>query len=60
MSVRVRSLALAVLWSAELPRQHRISLRRMAELGLEVLAVGHGEPITAGAAARLRSLTENL
>jgi glyoxylase-like metal-dependent hydrolase (beta-lactamase superfamily II) len=29
--------------------QHRASLKRMAELDPEVLAVGHGDPITAGA-----------
>ncbi len=39
--------------------QHRTSLRRMAELDPEVVAVGHGEPITAGATERLRSLVEN-
>ena len=37
-------------------RQHWASLARMAELDAQVLAVGHGEPITAGAAARVRSL----
>ena len=36
--------------------QHRVSLRRMADLDAEVLAVGHGDPITAGAAQRVRSL----
>ena len=41
------------------PTQHRTSLGRMAELDPEVVAVGHGEPITAGAAERLRSLVEN-
>jgi glyoxylase-like metal-dependent hydrolase (beta-lactamase superfamily II) len=40
------------------PTQHRVSLRRMAELDAEVLGVGHGDPITAGAAARVRSLVE--
>jgi len=39
--------------------QHRVSLRRMAELDAEVLAVGHGDPITAGAAQRVRSLVGN-
>ncbi len=38
------------------PTQHRVSLRRMADLDAEVLAVGHGDPITAGAAQRVRSL----
>jgi len=42
------------------PTQHRVSLRRMAELDPEVLAVGHGDPLTAGAAVRLRSLIEGL
>jgi glyoxylase-like metal-dependent hydrolase (beta-lactamase superfamily II) len=38
------------------PTQQRNSLRRMADLGAEVLAVGHGEPITAGATQRVLSL----
>jgi glyoxylase-like metal-dependent hydrolase (beta-lactamase superfamily II) len=38
------------------PTQQRTSLRRMADLEAEVLAVGHGDPITGGAAERLRSL----
>ena len=42
------------------PTQHRVSLNRMAELDPEVLAVGHGDPLTAGAAVRLRSLIEGL
>lgn len=41
------------------PTQHRVSVRRMAELDAQVLAVGHGEPITAGAAQRVRSLVES-
>ncbi len=40
------------------PTQHRASLRRMAELDTAVLAVGHGDPLTAGAAERVRSLVE--
>jgi glyoxylase-like metal-dependent hydrolase (beta-lactamase superfamily II) len=40
------------------PTRHRLSLRRMSELDARVLAVGHGEPITAGAAQRVRSLVE--
>jgi len=40
------------------PTQHRASLNRMAELDADVLAVGHGDPITAGAAERVRSLVE--
>ena len=42
------------------PTQHRASLRRMAELDTAVLAVGHGDPITAGAAERVRSLVEDI
>ena len=42
------------------PTQHRASLERMAGLDPEVLAVGHGDPITGGAAVRLRSLVESL
>ena len=38
--------------------QLRASLERMAGLDPEVLAVGHGDSITAGAAVRLRSLVE--
>jgi glyoxylase-like metal-dependent hydrolase (beta-lactamase superfamily II) len=41
------------------PTQHQVSLRRMAELDAEVLAIGHGDPITAGAAERVRSLVED-
>jgi glyoxylase-like metal-dependent hydrolase (beta-lactamase superfamily II) len=37
-------------------KQHRASLARMAELDAQVVAVGHGEPITRGAAERVRSL----
>jgi len=40
------------------PTQHRASLRRMTELDTAVLAVGHGDPLTAGAAERVRSLVE--
>jgi glyoxylase-like metal-dependent hydrolase (beta-lactamase superfamily II) len=38
------------------PTQQRTSIRRMADLEAEVVAVGHGDPITGGAAERLRSL----
>ena len=38
------------------PTQQRISIRRMVDLEAEVVAVGHGDPITGGAAERLRSL----
>jgi glyoxylase-like metal-dependent hydrolase (beta-lactamase superfamily II) len=41
------------------PTQHRASLSRMAELDTEVLAVGHGDSVTAGAAERVRSLVED-
>lgn len=36
-------------------RQHRASLRKMAELDTEVLCTGHGEPIRSDAAARIRA-----
>jgi glyoxylase-like metal-dependent hydrolase (beta-lactamase superfamily II) len=42
------------------PTQHRVSLGRMAALDPEVLAVGHGDPVTAGAAVRLHSLVESM
>ncbi len=38
------------------PTRQRTSIRRMADLEAEVVAVGHGDPITGGAAERLRSL----
>ena len=38
------------------PTQQHTSIRRMADLEAEVVAVGHGDPITGGAAERLRSL----
>jgi glyoxylase-like metal-dependent hydrolase (beta-lactamase superfamily II) len=38
-------------------RQHRESIHRMADLEPDVLAVGHGEPLTANVADRVRSLT---
>ncbi|MBA3389075.1 MAG: MBL fold metallo-hydrolase [Rubrobacter sp.] len=41
------------------PARQRASVRRMAELGAEVVAVGHGEPITGGADQRLRSLVQS-
>lgn len=37
-------------------RQHRVSLRRMADLDAQVVAVGHGEPITAGGAERVYNI----
>lgn len=36
-------------------RAHKQSLRKMAELDADVLCTGHGEPITSGAAARVRA-----
>jgi glyoxylase-like metal-dependent hydrolase (beta-lactamase superfamily II) len=36
------------------PKQHQISLGRLAELEAEVLCVGHGEPVTSGGTFRLR------
>jgi glyoxylase-like metal-dependent hydrolase (beta-lactamase superfamily II) len=36
--------------------QHALSLRRVARLEAEVVCPGHGDPITAGAAAHVRSL----
>jgi glyoxylase-like metal-dependent hydrolase (beta-lactamase superfamily II) len=36
------------------PKQHQVSLRRLAELEADVLCVGHGEPLTWGGAARLQ------
>jgi glyoxylase-like metal-dependent hydrolase (beta-lactamase superfamily II) len=42
------------------PTRQQASVRRMAGMEPEVLAVGHGDPITAGAAVRLRSLVEDL
>src|SRR5215210_3420067 len=41
------------------PTRQRTSIRNMADLEAEVVAVGHGEPITAGAAQRIRSLVES-
>lgn len=37
------------------PKQHQASLRRLAEFDSEVLCVGHGEPLSSGAAARIRA-----
>lgn len=41
-------------------RQHHASLRRMAELDAEVVAVGHGSPIRTAGAARVRALVDQL
>lgn len=51
-------------WSAGWPafnlneKQHRESLRRMAELEADIVAVGHGEPVALGGAARVRDLAD--
>jgi glyoxylase-like metal-dependent hydrolase (beta-lactamase superfamily II) len=37
-------------------KQNWASLRRMAELDLDILAVGHGDPITSGGSERLRDM----
>jgi hypothetical protein len=37
-------------------KQNWASLRRLAELDLEILAVGHGDPITRDGSERLRTL----
>jgi glyoxylase-like metal-dependent hydrolase (beta-lactamase superfamily II) len=42
------------------PKQHLASLRRMAELDAEVVAVGHGEPIRGGGASRVGALVDAL
>ncbi len=42
------------------PKQHRESLRRMAEFDSEIVAVGHGEPICAGGARQVRELVDGL
>jgi glyoxylase-like metal-dependent hydrolase (beta-lactamase superfamily II) len=39
-------------------KQQRTSVRRMAELDAEVLATGHGDPITSNGGERLRALVE--
>ena len=42
------------------PREHRESIRRMAELEAEILGVGHGEPIRAEGRERVRHLADAL
>jgi glyoxylase-like metal-dependent hydrolase (beta-lactamase superfamily II) len=37
-------------------KQNWASLHRMAELDLEILAVGHGDPVTSGGSERLRAM----
>jgi glyoxylase-like metal-dependent hydrolase (beta-lactamase superfamily II) len=41
-------------------KEHRASLRRMAELDAEVVGVGHGEPIRSEGARRVRTLADQL
>ncbi len=51
-------------WSAGWPaftlneKQHRESLRRLAGLDADIVAVGHGDPVTSGGAARVRDLVD--
>ncbi len=40
------------------PEQNRDSLRRMAELDVEILGVGHGDPIPGGGQERVQELVE--
>ena len=40
--------------------QHQASLHRMAGYDAEIVAVGHGEPLTSGGAAHVRALAEGL
>ena len=40
------------------PTRHRATLHRLAELDVNVVAVGHGEPIVRDAAEQLHALTE--
>jgi glyoxylase-like metal-dependent hydrolase (beta-lactamase superfamily II) len=42
------------------PTQHRESLRRMADVDSEIVAVGHGEPIRSGGERRVRDLVDGL
>lgn len=41
-------------------KQHRASVRRLAELDSDVLCVGHGEPLATGAAGRIRAALPTL
>ena len=41
-------------------RQYRLSFQRLTEFEPRVVAVGHGEPITDGAADRVHELAEPL
>jgi glyoxylase-like metal-dependent hydrolase (beta-lactamase superfamily II) len=42
------------------PKQHRDSLRRMAELDSEIVAVGHGDPLRSGGERHVRDLVDGL
>jgi hypothetical protein len=42
------------------PKQHRDSLRRMAEFDSDIVAVGHGEPIRSDGRRHVRDLTDAL
>ena len=42
------------------PKQHRASVRRLAELDSEIVCVGHGEPLASGAAQRIRAALPTL
>lgn len=41
-------------------REHRATLRRLAEMEPEILTVGHGEPILSGARAKIRDLVDEV
>ncbi len=40
------------------PKQHRVTLRRLAELEADVVGVGHGEPLAIDARVRVRDLVD--
>jgi len=42
------------------PKQHEHSLTRMAELDVEIVGVGHGDPIRTGADRQLRAVLDRL
>ena len=41
-------------------RQHKESVRRLAEFDSEILCVGHGDPLPAGAAQQIRAALPTL
>ena len=53
---RKRGLRFAVPWFSGNPAQARESARRLLEVPVEVLCMGHGAPILQGAGARIREL----